>query len=199
VRIPAVVVLSAAIPLAFGAGAKVKIIAVDSSGAMLRECHVRSFAAIAGDRNQFKAQFHDLVADSIPFGQYFAYVDCADKRGAGSIVLVDRPEVFAVLSSPPRGPIAEYTHDGPFTRIVISGLSSETSTRWIKLVGVYLSEVFTAEISTSGEARVLAPQPGEYWLNVFDEGALLYHGRAVITRDQQEITVTVDANRPLHR
>jgi hypothetical protein len=150
----------------------VTLMPIGPFGESLTNCKVISFVTwkdgVSIDR---KTLFIDLVGKDIPFGAYSVDVRCdvpkgvtSVSQGVASIISVKAHKDFVVVSSH-RWLGDHLPGGGPRFRIHVQKSPGLSEPLWVKLVGIYLSEVHVVEIDKiTSDATIVGATPGNYVL-----------------------------------
>jgi hypothetical protein len=150
----------------------VTLLALGTNGEMFRGCVVKGFTDLKKDVD-LNAHFRGLSGSRVPFGQYFADIRCADSGGASAVVVVNRTDSLAVVSSARH--VADFAPGaGPEFHVSVTNFRSFSGTVWAQIVGVFLDVRSAAMVDvSSGRAAISIEQPGAYLLTIFEDGQVL--------------------------
>jgi hypothetical protein len=152
-------------------GADLTILVVDSQGQAVHGCRVESFRTAAPSPSapqvDYGSRFRGLIGDGVPPGQYTANIACGGLRIDEDMVTYG-PGDFQLLSLTDRTLRSEPVR--PTLSIKFSDAPPTGETWWVRLAGLYRSEIYTAGFGAGGEAVLVDPEPGVYLVSVHSAG-----------------------------
>jgi hypothetical protein len=201
--IPAVILLSVALPPLFSADtqagriATVTISPLSSFGEPITGCRVEDFQpSNKGDRSNYESRFRGLTGTGIPFGQYRVIVKC-HRWGAVnpflvSAVWVERPNEFIVIAKWLKPYPGDYnTGADPRLTVEVVG-ATRTEHPWIRLVGEYSDETEVDQVGAESQsARFYNLNPGRFFLLLFADDKLVCNNQVDLLGPGAKVKLSV--------